>query len=94
MTAEGVGYHAFRWAEDDPSWRERAACKDVDVDVFFPLRGQSCEPALVYCRQCEVRAECLDFALTFKERFGVWGGMSEKQRRIIRRNQLTRKDIR
>jgi len=63
------------------------ACRGVDPDVFFPDRGESLEPAKAVCAQCAVRDECLEFALLAGERFGVWGGTSERERRRIRRDR-------
>ena len=78
--AIGAGY-AFR----DQLWRTRAACAGVDPEVFLTERGASPEPALAYCRRCEVRTECLEAALDLGQRsVGIWGGVSGKQRRIAR----------
>lgn len=62
---------------------EDALCLQVDPDLFFPDSGQSAEPAKRICRRCPVRAECLEYALRHGERFGVWGGLSERQRRML-----------
>lgn len=69
----------------DESWKDDAACVGVDGDIFFPGRGESHEPALYYCRQCPVRAECLEYGLD--EDAGVWGGASDRERRRIRRRR-------
>lgn len=66
-------------------WSERAACKDLAGDIFFPDRGTSAAPAKAVCAGCPVRLECLDYALKAKERFGIWGGLSERERQRIRR---------
>lgn len=63
------------------------ACRGSDPDVFFPDRGESLEPAKQLCGQCAVRDECLEYALDNGERFGVWGGTSERERRRIRRQR-------
>lgn len=65
-------------------WRERAACRGVDPDIFFIERGASSGPARAFCDICGVRAECLTFALDSNEHHGVWGGLSEWQRRKLR----------
>lgn len=66
-------------------WRDLAACKGVDPELFFPERGDDTRPAKAICRGCDVRFECLEFALAGAEKFGVWGGLSERERRRIRR---------
>jgi WhiB family transcriptional regulator, redox-sensing transcriptional regulator len=65
------------------------ACRGADPDLFFPDRGESLEPAKAVCAECVVRDECLEFALAAGERFGVWGGTSERERRRIRRQRRT-----
>lgn len=64
-----------------------AACAGMDPDVFFPERGGSQQPAKAMCAVCPVRAECLEYALTFKIKHGTWGGMSERERRGLRRQR-------
>ncbi|MDE0803430.1 MAG: WhiB family transcriptional regulator [Acidimicrobiales bacterium] len=61
------------------------SCRGVDPDVFFPDRGESLAPAQAICAECIVSDECLEYALANGERFGVWGGTSERERRRIRR---------
>ena len=70
---------------EDLSWQRRANCMGVDPDLFFPERGASTKEAKEVCRGCVVREECLEFALSNGEKFGIWGGMSERERRRIRR---------
>jgi WhiB family redox-sensing transcriptional regulator len=60
-------------------------CAQVDPEIFFPEKGGSTRDPKRVCRSCEVRAECLDYALEHEERFGIWGGMSERERRGLRR---------
>jgi WhiB family redox-sensing transcriptional regulator len=67
------------------SWQERALCAETDPEAFFPERGGSAREAKRICTACEVRAECLEYALANDERFGVWGGLSERERRRMRR---------
>jgi WhiB family redox-sensing transcriptional regulator len=62
------------------SWRTRAACCDADPGLFFPGLGGSAGPAKRICAACPVRAECLAFAVASGERFGVFGGLSERER--------------
>jgi WhiB family redox-sensing transcriptional regulator len=66
-------------------WQEEANCLGVDPDLFFPERGASTREAKEVCRGCVVREDCLEFALNNSEKFGIWGGMSERERRRIRR---------
>lgn len=68
----------------DPRWRERAACRGCDPDLFFPARrGDNIPPEVrAVCGACPVRKECL--AEGMDERFGVWGGVSERGRRRLR----------
>ncbi|MSW60826.1 MAG: hypothetical protein F2823_02755, partial [Actinobacteria bacterium] len=73
----------------DPSgrWQERANCLGVDPDLFFPERGASTREAKGVCKGCEVRLECLEYALAHGEKFGIWGGLSERERRRVRRER-------
>lgn len=77
------------WSLDD-RWRVRAACTAVDPDLFFPVGvtgpavGQIAAAKAV-CAGCEVRAECLEFAISTNQEYGVWGGTSEEERRVLRR---------
>lgn len=69
---------------DPMPWKELASCKDVPTKFFFPQQGESNAVALMICQQCPVTKECLQFALDNCERFGVWGGKSERWRRSFR----------
>ncbi|MDG2211926.1 MAG: WhiB family transcriptional regulator [Acidimicrobiales bacterium] len=71
----------------DTSWQESSNCLGVDPDLFFPERGASTREAKDVCRGCVVREDCLEFALQNGEKFGIWGGMSERERRRIRRHR-------
>ena len=66
-------------------WQDQANCLGVDPDLFFPERGASTREAKEVCRGCVVRMECLEYALDSAEKFGIWGGMSERERRRLRR---------
>jgi WhiB family redox-sensing transcriptional regulator len=70
---------------EDRGWQARANCMGVDPDLFFPERGASTREAKEVCRGCVVRDECLEYALDNGEKFGIWGGMSERERRRLRR---------
>lgn len=74
-----------------PSWREDAACRHFPTDLFFPIgHGPRAEAqanqAKLICNECPVRVECLQYALATNAQFGVFGGMSEEERRRARRN--------
>lgn len=71
-----------------PVWRQRAACRGVDPDIFYPVTDEEAEDAKSICRQCAVQQACLDWALGNREKEGVWGGATERERRrIIRRRR-------
>jgi len=72
-------------SEEVPDWQERALCAQTDPEAFFPEKGGSTREAKRICSGCEVRAECLEYALAQDERFGIWGGLSERERRRLRR---------
>jgi WhiB family redox-sensing transcriptional regulator len=69
------------------SWQDRALCAQADPEAFFPERGGSTREAKKVCRTCDVRAECLEYALEHDERFGIYGGLSERERRRLKRGQ-------
>ena len=71
----------------DDDWMNRARCAEVDGELFFPEKGGSTRSAKLVCRGCEVRAECLQFALDHPEidQWGIWGGLSEQERRQLKR---------
>jgi WhiB family redox-sensing transcriptional regulator len=78
-------------------WRQRGACLDEDPELFFPVgTGRGAAPqeeeARAVCMRCPVRAECLAWALETGQEFGVWGGMTELDRRRIRRQQRRQPD--
>ena len=67
-----------------PRWMRDAACRGVDVDVFFPGRGQSAEPARAICATCQVVEDCKRWALDYPDDAGIAAGMSSRQRRAER----------
>lgn len=69
-------------------WQQRALCAQTDPDSFFPEKGGSTESAKRTCLGCDVKVECLAYALENNERFGVWGGLSEAERRQLKRGRL------
>lgn len=70
------------------AWQEQALCAQTGGDFFFPEPGSSVREAKRICGLCEIRAECLEYALSNDERFGVWGGLSEKERLSLRRTNV------
>jgi WhiB family transcriptional regulator, redox-sensing transcriptional regulator len=70
---------------EEPGWQEQALCAQTDPEAFFPEKGGSTREAKRICSGCDVRAECLEYALANDERFGIWGGLSERERRRLRR---------
>jgi WhiB family transcriptional regulator, redox-sensing transcriptional regulator len=73
---------------DEASWQERALCSQTDPEAFFPEKGGSTREAKRICTGCEVRGECLEYALQHDERFGIWGGLSERERRRLKRSVI------
>lgn len=79
----------FAFDDDGPlAWQERALCSQTDPEAFFPEKGGSTREAKKVCAGCTVRAECLDYALVNDERFGIWGGLSERERRKLKQRRL------
>ena len=74
---------------DNLGWQEKANCKGANADLFFPERGASTRKAKTICAACQVRVECLEFALLESEKFGIWGGLSERERRRIRKQRAS-----
>ncbi|MDO5661987.1 MAG: WhiB family transcriptional regulator [Brachybacterium sp.] len=74
--------------EAEASWQERALCAQTDPEAFFPEKGGSTREAKKVCVSCDVRAECLEYALQNDERFGIWGGLSERERRKLKRRAV------
>lgn len=82
---------SIEWDTDD--WRQTAACRDTDPDLFFPIgtTGQAVdqiEAARAVCMSCDVRERCLEFALVTNQESGVWGGTSEEERHALRKAWL------
>ncbi|WP_278249995.1 WhiB family transcriptional regulator [Rathayibacter sp. SD072] len=67
------------------SWQADSLCAQTDPEAFFPEKGGSTRDAKKICTSCEVRSQCLEYALENDERFGIWGGLSERERRKLRR---------
>lgn len=66
-----------------PDWYDDALCSQTDPERFYPEKGGSTREARKVCGRCDVREQCLEFALDNRERFGIWGGVSERKRRKI-----------
>ncbi len=88
------GEGSIAWSEeatgsevvDGPlAWQQQALCAQTDPEAFFPEKGGSTREAKSVCFSCAVREECLEYALENDERFGIWGGLSERERRRVRR---------
>lgn len=74
--------------EGAPTWRDDAACREADVELFFAHGEESQREALAMCEACPVRDACLEHALTAREPYGIWGGTGEQERkRMIRRRR-------
>ena len=69
-------------------WQERALCAQTDPEAFFPEKGGSTREAKRVCLSCEVRGECLEYALAHDERFCIWGGLSERERRRLKKQAV------
>lgn len=66
-----------------PRWHVDAPCSQADPEAFFPEKGESYAGAKRICGRCDVREQCLEWALDNRERFGVFGGLSERERRSL-----------
>ena len=91
VTEAPVAFEAAPLAFEDEElpaadqWQDRALCAQTDPEAFFPEKGGSTREAKKICLGCEVRSECLEYALAHDERFGIWGGLSERERRRLKR---------
>jgi DNA-binding CsgD family transcriptional regulator len=83
-----AGTNPFRAPQQAPepqNWREWASCRETDPEIFHPEKGKSAQPAKQICANCPVQFDCLEYALDNDMRFGVWGGLSDRERRGLRR---------
>lgn len=85
---------------DEKTWELIARCRDENPDLFFPDRQTSpekkaaaTEKAKAFCGECVVSETCLEYALTHGEKFGIWGGLSERERRKLRRQRMMRPTV-
>ncbi len=84
----GVGHDAQAAFPPELEWQERALCAQTDPEAFFPEKGGSTREAKRVCLSCDVRVECLDYALGNDERFGIWAGLSERERRRVKKRAV------
>lgn len=71
------------WHGNNEPWVADALCAQTDPEVFFPEKGSGTRAAKRTCMRCEVLPDCLDYALRNREHYGVWGGLSDRERRKI-----------
>lgn len=87
------GTHPGEDVVEEMDWRQSAACRGIQTELFFPAGDVAPEPvaqaehAKAICRECPVTAQCLAYAMATKEPFGVWGGLTEEERRVLRRHR-------
>lgn len=72
----------------DLGWQEQGLCLGADPEIFFPERTGSTKEAKKLCGHCAVRNQCLEWALKTNEPYGVWGGLSERERNKLRRQAV------
>jgi WhiB family redox-sensing transcriptional regulator len=87
--------HSLSLSIERDDWRDHASCRDTDPDLFFPVGTtgpaiEQIEQAKAVCRQCEVQTLCLEYALATNQDSGIWGGTSEEERRVLRRQRAAR----
>lgn len=92
MSATHGDRDAYSWTGEGSliapeDWTKDAVCAQTDPEIFFPEKGGSVKEAKEMCGSCDVRAECLAYALRNHERFGIWGGLSERERRPLLRGE-------
>jgi WhiB family redox-sensing transcriptional regulator len=86
-----LGVPGVRPSDDDGNplaWQADSLCAQTDPEAFFPEKGGSTRDAKKICASCEVRSQCLEYALQNDERFGIWGGLSERERRKLRKRAV------
>jgi WhiB family transcriptional regulator, redox-sensing transcriptional regulator len=76
---------------DRYNWQENAACRGIEPEIFFPVSDEEAGPAKAICSTCDVERYCLLFSFQNRERYGVWGGVTEKERiEMVRRGVASR----
>jgi WhiB family redox-sensing transcriptional regulator len=86
-----LGVPGVRRAADNDNplaWQSDSLCAQTDPEAFFPEKGGSTRDAKRICTSCEVRTQCLEYALENDERFGIWGGLSERERRKLKKRAV------
>lgn len=85
MGTQPTAMTATSWQDldDDMAWWTDGLCGQTDPEAFFPEKGGSSKEAKKICQRCEVRDECLQWALDNDEEFGVWGGLSRSERKKL-----------
>lgn len=71
---------------NDTDWHANGLCSQTDPEAFFPEKGGSTREAKKVCKGCDVRPECLEEAMQSEDRFGIWGGLSERERRRLNKD--------
>ncbi|HVL80680.1 MAG TPA: WhiB family transcriptional regulator [Actinomycetota bacterium] len=95
MTTYGTSLARLFQVEPENDWRNQAACRGMDPELFFSpdsfetKQGKDGREdiAKAACARCEVRAECLEYAIKAGERYGIWGGLTEQERRAVVRRR-------
>lgn len=82
--AESLWHAPASLLVDEEPWMAFGRCAETDPESFFPEKGCSARPAKKVCAGCPVTAQCLDYALRTDQRFGIWGGLSERERRKLK----------
>ena len=101
MTNEDVTNAGEGLSRVDPNsmdWRHEASCRDVDPELFFPIGAAGpalaqIEAARAICGTCAVQQPCLEWALATGQDAGIWGGMTEEERRAVRRDRVVRQPV-
>ena len=88
LVPDPVEFATTMLTPEDELWQEKALCAQTDPEAFFPEKGGSTREAKRICQGCEVRDACLEYALAHDERFGIWGGLSERERRRLKRGVI------
>lgn len=74
-------------ADEATNWFDLGACRGLEAAIFYPDDEESAESAKAVCSTCDVAPDCLEHALTHREKAGVWGGATERDRRRIVRQR-------
>lgn len=83
-----AGLYSTDGEDGELAWQADALCAQTDPEAFFPEKGGSTRDAKRVCNECPVRDACLEYAMENDERFGIWGGLSERERRRLRKQAI------